>query len=372
MISSLEPAIDPNNRQTFLLDWEITMKCNLDCSYCSTGIYGGHDNSTQHPPLEQCLSTIDFMYEYVDLYMASKPKGLKYVVLNVYGGESLHHPNVADILQQCRIRWQQRYQDRWHLTITTTTNLIISQKKLDLILPHIDEFTVSYHSETTPRQQQLFKDNILKIQQHGNRVKCVILMHGQGDLFLRSQNMVEWCQQNQVKYLPRQLDHRNSRPDLDYSPTQIIWLQNVYQTRSHKIEVNLDIDGDLTDPNQQGRACCGGRQLCRDTDYRQRQAFVQNQFPDWHCSVDEFFLFIKQVNGEIFVNKDCRMNFDGDVGPIGNLSDTMTLLDHTRSRLSAASRPVIQCQRKRCYCGLCAPKAQTRQQFDTIMEKYRA
>ena len=54
----LEPAIDPNNRISFLLDWELTMKCNLDCSYCGNG----HDNSTKHPPLNECLKTLNFMF----------------------------------------------------------------------------------------------------------------------------------------------------------------------------------------------------------------------------------------------------------------------------------------------------------------------
>ena len=103
---TLEPAIDPNNRITFLLDWELTMKCNLDCDYCPTGIDGGHDNSTKHPPLDQCLDALDFMFEYVDLYMQTKVKGLKHVVLNVYGGESLHHPDIAKILTQARISYQ--------------------------------------------------------------------------------------------------------------------------------------------------------------------------------------------------------------------------------------------------------------------------
>ena len=119
----LEPAIDPNNRISFLLDWELTMKCNLDCSYCGSGTYGGHDNSTKHPPMSECLSALDFMFEYVDLYMNTKPKGIRYVILNVYGGESLHHPDIVKILSQVREK-HQLYADRWHLTVTTTTNAI--------------------------------------------------------------------------------------------------------------------------------------------------------------------------------------------------------------------------------------------------------
>jgi sulfatase maturation enzyme AslB (radical SAM superfamily) len=99
---TLEPAIDPNNRITFLLDWELTMKCNLDCSYCPTGIQGNHDNSTKHPPKNECIKALEFMFDYVDLYMRTKPKGIRYVILNVYGGEALHHPNIVEILGQVK------------------------------------------------------------------------------------------------------------------------------------------------------------------------------------------------------------------------------------------------------------------------------
>ena len=120
-VKSLEPAIDPNNKINFLLDWELTLKCNLDCSYCPTGIDGGHDNSTQHPALIDCLQTIDFMFKYADIYMSLRPPGLRHVILNVYGGESLHHPDIVPILEQVHQR-HAPYADQWSLTVTTTTN----------------------------------------------------------------------------------------------------------------------------------------------------------------------------------------------------------------------------------------------------------
>jgi pyruvate-formate lyase-activating enzyme len=176
------------------------MKCNLDCTYCGTGIYGGHDNSTRHPPLDECLKTIDFMFEYVDIYMSTKPQGIKYVILNVYGGEALHHPNIVDVLSVLRERYQP-YQDRWHLTITTTTNAIIAPHRLDKIIPFIDEFTVSYHTENTDDQKQQFRDNLLKIKATGTRQKCVVLMHSESDKFTDAQNMIEWLKENDIKYL---------------------------------------------------------------------------------------------------------------------------------------------------------------------------
>jgi pyruvate-formate lyase-activating enzyme len=254
----LEPAVDPNNRISFLLDWELTMKCNLNCSYCGSGLYAGHDNSTKHPATNKCVDAIDFMFKYVDLYMSTKPKGIKYVILNVYGGESLHHPDIVHILEQVRQK-HKPYSDHWPLTITTTTNVIISNNRLQQIIPLIDEFTVSYHAENTAKQKQQFRDNLLTIAQAGKRQKCVVLMHQEPDLFEDSKNMIEWLTQNNIKVLPRQLDNDTGvdRQRI-YESQQVKWFDKFYKTKTFGKTVDLpntDQGLHLTDV---GRACCGG------------------------------------------------------------------------------------------------------------------
>lgn len=369
---ALEPAIDPNNRISFLLDWELTMKCNLDCSYCLTDLYGGHDNSRPHPSKQDCLCSIDFMFEYVDLYMATKPRGLRHVMLNVYGGESLNHPDIVDILAEVRHRYQP-YQDRWHLTVTTTTNAIVSKKKLQQIIPLIDEFTVSYHTENSNKQKKQFKDNLQMIAQAGRKQKCVVLMHREPELFADAQDMIVWLNENNIKVLPRQLDGDlvKEKSSTTYETAQVKWFDSFYKTKTfgkpleildHKQPVNL---------SDVGRACCGGRQTCLDQNYKQRHFFVSNKFPDWYCSVNHFFLYVKQVTGEIYVNKDCKMNFEHQVGPIGNLADTQAVLTWTRDMLYNNTMPVIQCKKPNCFCGLCAPKAQDLDTYKSIMHKYQ-
>jgi len=367
---SLEPAIDPSNRLTFLLDWELTMKCNLDCSYCKSGIDGGHDNTTKHPPLNQCIDTIDFMFRYVDLYMQNRSSGLRHVILNVYGGESLHHPNIVEILKQVHCAYREKFQNRWKLTVTTTTNAIIKARKLQLILPLIDEFTVSYHSENTQKQKDLFRSNIKQIQISGKRVKCVVLMHPEPAKFQDAEQMISWCQEHKIKFLPRQLD--DTQNIFGYFQKQVIWFKTLYKDRSYHSKQLLDIsdEKERTNMTEAGRACCGGRSLCKDQSYKNRDFYVTNRFPDWYCSVNQFFLYIKQVNGEIYTNKDCKMNYDGKVAPIGNLANTTALLEFTKQHLDKSSLPVIQCKKNYCLCGLCAPKAEHKDTFDKIMEKY--
>jgi pyruvate-formate lyase-activating enzyme len=370
-IVSIEPAIDPNNRITFLLDWELTMKCNLDCSYCGTGIYGGHDNTTKHPPVEECISALDFMFEYVDLYMNTKSQGIRYVILNVYGGESLHHPDIVKILSQIRSKYQP-YADRWHLTVTTTTNAIVSDKKLQQIIPLIDEFTVSYHPENTDKQKQQFKNNLLTIAGSGRRQKCVVLMHQQSELFQDANNMIAWLSEKNIRILPRQLDgNTEASGDRIYNQQQVQWFDSLYKTKSFGQTSTVLQDKQESQLTDVGRACCGGRQTCTNQNYKQRHFYVENKFPDWYCSVNHFFLYVKQVNGEIFVNKDCKMNFEGSVGPIGNLKEANKIISTLKNQLDNCGLPIIQCKKYNCLCGLCAPKAKDLDTYNKIMKKYQ-
>jgi pyruvate-formate lyase-activating enzyme len=370
-VGSVESAIDPNNRISFLLDWELTMKCNLDCTYCPSGLYGGHDNNTSHPPLQRCLEALDFMFAYVDLYMSIKPQGIRYVILNVYGGESLHHLDIVDILSQIKNKYK-IYSNKWHLTVTTTTNAIVSDKKLRQIIPYIDEFTVSYHTENTDKQKQQFKDNLLTIAGTGVRQKCVVLMHQKPDLFQDAMDMIDWLNQNNIKVLPKQLDgHAGLDGDKRiYKQQQVQWFKALNKDNTFGAPELLLQDKSNSNLNGTGRACCGGRQICADQNYKQRHFYVQNKFPDWYCSVNHFFLYVKQVNGEVYVNKDCKMNFDGEVGPIGTLADTQKILSTLRDQLETDSLPVIQCKKYKCLCGLCAPKAKNQKTYNSIMEKY--
>lgn len=342
------------------------MKCNLDCSYCPSGTYGGHDNSTRHPELAECLATIDFMFDYVDRKMPQRPRSSKYVVLNIYGGEALHHPEIVGILQEVRNRYQ-KYQSKWHLQVTTTTNAIVTSRKLANIIPLVDEFTVSYHTDSTDTQKEQFRENVLAIKAAGRDQKCVVLMHAEPSRFEDAQHMIAWLQEHNIKHLPRQLDHAPEATQFNYETKQVKWFDNLYAERSYNTDTTMPLSAfeqPTTDLAATGRACCGGRQLCADQNYRKREFFVPNKFPDWYCSVDQFFLYIKQITGEVFVNKDCKMNFQGEVGPIGSLYDTDAILEQMKTS------PVIQCKKSRCYCGLCAPKAQDLETYQTIMRKY--
>ena len=183
--------------------------------------------------------------------------------------------------------------------------------------------------------------------------------------------MIEWLSAHDIRHIPRQLDD-SSNKRINYDQQQIKWFNKFYQSKTFgqadAIDEVADKKINLSDT---GRACCGGRQVCQDQNYKERKFYVlDNKFPDWYCSVNKFFVFVKQVTGEIFVNKDCKMNFEGKVGPIGHLNTSKELLKDLEQKLDTGTLPVIQCKKYKCTCGLCAPKARDLETYNKIMEKY--
>ena len=219
-IKSISWAILPDNAPSFLLDWELTLKCNLDCSYCLEGPDGCHDLNGKHPSLEECLDSIDFMYEYVDEYMKQRKPKQRKVVLNVYGGEALFHPNIVEILKATREKYD-RYKKDWHLTITTTTNGVVNKRIWKEIIPLIDEFTISYHAENYPKQEKLFFDNLLDAQK-SSRIKCVIMMHD--TLWNKSMRCVDFCKEHNINHIAKAFDN----PDRFYTEEQFNYFNTPY------------------------------------------------------------------------------------------------------------------------------------------------
>jgi hypothetical protein len=118
-IHTVEPAYHPKNKMGFLIDWLLTLKCNYDCAYCGIGPRG-HDNSTQHPPIEKCVAMLKQMYQYTDVMMQNKKIQFKDAILNVYGGEALYHPNIEEIIyfeDEVRINLDQEFVDEYETNI---------------------------------------------------------------------------------------------------------------------------------------------------------------------------------------------------------------------------------------------------------------
>lgn len=372
-IKSIGFALDPANIPSFLLDWEITKLCNLDCSYCTSGPYGGHDNTTQHPPLADCLSSIDFMYRYVDLYMKNKRPNQRKVVLNVYGGESLFHPDIVEILNQVKEKYIP-YKDSWNLTVTCTTNAVVGPNHWKKIVPLVDRFTLSYHSEAQPKQKELFKDNVLYLKDQNKSFRTVVMMHNNSAYWDDCIALIDFLKEHNIEFDAKPLDE--TEQEWNYTPDQFgklktFWIkqapvskQDGYSKMLEKINTDTCVSS-----ASEGRACCGGRKLSVNNNLKSNMTFVPKQgFRDWYCSVNWFFLFVQQYTGNVFVNKDCQTNPNSNrVEPIGKLSESSAILTQLESQFTNKEIPVIRCVKDTCLCGFCAPKAETKDDFLNLL-----
>ena len=343
-------TLEPINPQVFQIAWESTLKCNLDCSYCGDG----HDNKQPHPPLAESFDTIDFIVNYVSQIMKTRKN--KEASLNIQGGESLVHPKIIEIL---------RYANRaattvdWKLYINTITNAVVKDKVWHRLVPFINFFTISFHSESSYTQQDQVRKNILYIKELGKQFHVSILMHPK--YWDTCESMVNWCKENDVKYNIRQIDHHWTDFRFNYSKEQIEYITGSAPASVLQIAKAVVTGG--FDLSASSRECCGGLDMCTNQTACTKR--VENKFKGWHCSVDKQFLYIRQTTGEVFTNKDCRMNWDGKVGPIGNLKDTAAIL----KRVADGTNTII-CKKSSCWCGICAPKAKHKEDYDRIMLKY--
>lgn len=314
------------------------------------------------------------MYEYVDLYMQHKKPSQRKVLLNVYGGESLFHPDIVEILQACKDKHKQ-YQDRWYLTITCTTNAIVGDRRWEEVIPLIDNFTLSYHSESLPKQKDIFKTNTLRLKEINKPFRVAMVMHNNKQYWDDCVDMIEWFKANDVNYTAKPLD--NPEPHWSYTPEQFsslktFWISKVSTTQ--KLEYIKTIDKIGIEHNVQsiaaGRACCGGRKLSLNGDLKSSVSFVPRQgFEGWSCSVNWFFLYVQQLTGNVYTNKDCRTSTTGLIEPLGNVSNSKAMINTLRTQLETKTMPIITCIKEWCACGYCAPKAESRQDFLELIRR---
>jgi len=338
-------TVEPNY---FHIEWESTLKCNLDCSYCGDG----HNNSIPHPSLEDSLKTLDFIVDYVSIQMQSRKH--KQASLNILGGESLFHPDILEILEYAK---QKKEGLDWNLSIGTITNAVVGKRLWAKVVDLLEYFTVSFHAEALPKQHIQVRENLLYLQEQNKNFHVSIIMHPKH--WDTCVNMVEFCEMNNIRYEKRQIDHDWFDWRFKYNKEQAAYLTGKESVSALKMAAAVLTGG--IDLSSQGRACCGGQEMCNNTGCTK---YVDNRFKGWHCSVDKYFLYIRQTTGEVFTNKDCRMNWDGEVGPIGNLKDTNSILQRV------GKTDTIVCKKSRCWCGICAPKAKDKTDYIRIMQKY--
>jgi hypothetical protein len=107
-----------------------------------------------------------------------------------------------------------------------------------------------------------------------------------------------------------------------------------------------------------------------NNDLKSSVTFVSKQgFQGWHCSVNWFFLFVQQVSGRVYTNKDCKTSLNSKVEPLGTLQNPQAILNELTDHLNNKTLPVIKCVKPICWCGYCAPKAKNLNDFKNLITR---
>jgi hypothetical protein len=87
--------------------------------------------------------------------------------------------------------------------------------------------------------------------------------------------------------------------------------------------------------------------------------------------VDWYFLHIDHETELVYHHQTCRAKHGGQIGSIGSLQDTDTMLNELTARLSKPEIDPIVCPNKLCSCGMCVPKAQNLDEYKKIFTEKR-
>ena len=355
-LHTIEPAYLPGQRLPLQLDWLLTLKCNYDCSYCAIGD-SGHNNAIPHPDKDRCIAMLEQLYRYSDVVNSFKKPKSRLVILNIYGGEAIYHPEIEHILQEATALYQP-YRHKWTLLRRLTTNATSRPAQWRKICDNIEGCTVSYHSEGPDKLKQNVRSNIMHLKEIKMDYDVQILLNSDMTYWDDIMSFHAWCRANAVKYKLKILDG----PTSVYNETQLAFI-NQHIPNSIK-------QGQTS--RSQGRACCGGREICFNGDLKTRSKFVSqpnSDFTGWRCSVNLFFLMANSVTGRFYSNKDCRVTPSGTLGHLATI-DTMDEHIKDFKRKLSEGYSGVTCVQRRCVCGVCAPKSESEQNLSKVLENY--
>lgn len=364
-IRTVEAFPTPNQKMGFLYDWLVTMKCNYDCSYCGPdgpdGQIGGHDNRMAHPSKEICLKMLEHGFEYVDAYMENKKPTMRSVTLNIYGGEALYHPDIEEMMEQTSVLYN-KYKDRFSLVRNLTTNATATQKKWENISEHLEQVTFSWHSQGPDKLKKNFLLNLDITHKAKKRYDLIILMYP--GRWAECITMLRYLQNKGYNARPRILDGKEGV----YTEEQLRDMSEMWASDEELVQ-------DIKDSriHTKGRACCGGRSMCTDRDYKNPKKFIpRDNFIGWQCSANQFFLMANCQSKNFYTNKDCHVRHDGTRGPIATLDTMAEYVVGLKHTLSSNSNHFLKCVQKTCLCGSCAPKSMDKEVLMDIMKIYNA
>lgn len=351
-------AINEKKDQRLMVIWDLGRKCTYACSYCPPH---RKNNWSETASLDELIKTADDLERYSNLLNTHRATPFR-LSASFTGGEPTVNPDFFPFLEYL----QEKY-PHWNRTLTT--NGFYSERKLRLVMANTNYSTISYHCEGTPAQRERVRENIRIMNEEGYGFKVNVMFHENDELFQECVELCEWFDEIGVNYIPRvigdQGDIKQGIKDKTvhtYSDEQMKWLKDYWERKKgNKPQSKMGIKPKTNVGQSIGRPCCGDRdmELLEDNEWVQSKFVDSNNFENWSCMINWYFLYIHQEIDKIWFHQTCQVNLDGQVGPACSVSGFDSYIDTLEKQMNTGTMPYIRCPKTHCGCGLCVPKAKS-------------
>ena len=330
---------DQSNRYQII--WDLGRRCSYACSYCPPH---RNNKTSAFVSYETLCNTMDYIADYANLYdQFRKEDALK--KLSFTGGAPTVHPDFFKFLKYCR----NVYPD---FSRGLTTNGWFHDSVLDQVLSLTTGGTLSYHCESTDKQKKQVIKNAIALRQ---KFKVNVMFHK--DYFWECADVCETLEKNSVDFVPRIIgdDHPDDKKSIElgythkYNRDQMKWFRVYWKQKGQNVKESGNTQRGL------GRPCCGGR--CFKADGMDSYFLPDTNFLGWNCMVNWYFLFLNSELDLLWTHQTCGVNLDGEVAPLGKMSDFDIIIDELATRLYQKKAPMITCPKTFCGCGMCITKS---------------
>ena len=369
-------TIDLLTGKVFQVTWDLGRRCNYDCSYCPVH---RHDNFSKHATLDELKNNVDFLFEYIDVYMEHRQT--KIASVGFTGGEPTVNPNFILFAKYLREQYNEKYADKWEADFALTSNGAFSEKMGQAVMENFGHATISYHSETDQKLKQQVKDRILQLHYQGSlyqfTVSVNVMFHA--EYFDECKELCQFLLEHGVDFVPRVIgEEPGSMPSFahKYNEEQLAWMKNYWKQKNDALYASSAV-GDVVKNAKKlgssiGRPCCGSRDMMLHNGTEKRKStFVEfREFKGWKCSVNWFFLHLEQQTDQVFHHQTCQAKFNGTRGAIGKISEGHLLVEDLRKQMQTGTLPTIVCPKQTCGCGLCAPKSMDQNKLLAVLDNH--
>lgn len=341
-------AINLKYKEPMMITWDTGRRCNFDCSYCDLS---RHNLTSPLTSLDDLRHTYKFIQDYTKIYKQENAN------IAFTGGEPTINLNFWTFINEIE-----------NFTLGLTTNGTFAPKHLDTIKQKFVAATISWHAEIDEKLRHRAINNAIELHQAGFDVRVNVMMHS--DLWLDCVSAHDKLVNEGVKTNPVIIGDGISgdtnfykdktgtlrRTSHSYNIEQQEWFYKIKNLDTQTVDK-------IKAGNQLPRSCCGNRDLmgkCNGcwTDI----SATETNFQGWYCSVNKYFMHIEQHTGDVYHHQTCQAKFQGR-GPIGNLKNAEAILIYAKQNL----QNTIVCPNARCGCGMCAPKARDKTEFDRLV-----